>query len=655
MTVQEIKRNNRGIEVIPGSETKVEVEIPVVFADNVHSRKRQDERGVDNETAIKLVKEVLPQVMDNYASGNLTMAVDGKTGRFFVADKQSCAVIGCTVNSNDKLRQVVTIRTVFKRNQYHPLDTSISGFYVNEDNPSKEWEDAEYYGDAYIGSYGQFREYEKEFDSEHPEKNPYAYKDSEMNTMWRNREQQQSQQNVSMRDKLRKDYALAAQEVGKLKKDLSIKNDMFYPIKDAYADADSKIMTPRGTNGILRGIDRAKKRNKANLNINEMKLNEKRLEKIINESIKKVLNEGAVAKNTPITFGELIKAIGYTGNVNNLVQKAGTYKATPDQWANFIQNIKVNGNRALGNVYAQLANQIRQSVVDQSAVDAGVKKSIETGGEVRGINDMPVKVNPKNFTTIAQAIQYIARQNPNRTLSFQREFTDSTGIFNGLNMAQVQNTIAQKVRVAKGTLQQTNQNAASYLSTIEQWIGQGAQYIPARQLAQAFGALEQILNTARNDIPAVRGFQQTLNLFGLKDTKGKPFAVDGIIGQNTSAALKQNGFNNIFDFINVVKGVQKALGLKDDGIVGQNTLAAFRQNGINSFDALKNFARVKASRENWAQNQISQGNLTMPTPQLKTPQTGGLMRENKKIKVNENELKKLIKESVETILKEYKK
>jgi lysozyme family protein len=154
---------------------------------------------------------------------------------------------------------------------------------------------------------------------------------------------------------------------------------------------------------------------------------------------------------------------------------------------------------------------------------------------------------------------------------------------------------------------------------------------------------------------AVSGFQQTLNLFGLKDNKGKPFAVDGIIGQNTSAALKQNGFNNIFDFIDVVKGVQKALGLKDDGIVGNNTLAAFQQNGINSFDKLKNFARVKASRENWAQNQVSQANLTMPTPQLNAPQTGGLMHENKKIKVSENELKKLIKESVKTILMGYKK
>ena len=113
--------------------------------------------------------------------------------------------------------------------------------------------------------------------------------------------------------------------------------------------------------------------------------------------------------------------------------------------------------------------------------------------------------------------------------------------------------------------------------------------------------------------------------------------------------------DNIFDFINVVKGVQKSLGLKDDGIVGNNTLAAFQQNGINSFDKLKNFARVKASRENWAQNQVSQVNLTAPTPQLNAPQTGGLIRENKKIKVSENELRKLIKESVETILKGYKK
>ena len=50
---------NSKVQKIHGSETSVEVDIPVVFADNMHSRFRQSTRGVDSDTAVSLVKQVM--------------------------------------------------------------------------------------------------------------------------------------------------------------------------------------------------------------------------------------------------------------------------------------------------------------------------------------------------------------------------------------------------------------------------------------------------------------------------------------------------------------------------------------------------------------------------------------------------------------------
>jgi lysozyme family protein len=148
------------------------------------------------------------------------------------------------------------------------------------------------------------------------------------------------------------------------------------------------------------------------------------------------------------------------------------------------------------------------------------------------------------------------------------------------------------------TLQQTNpENAQKAKDIIDKWLAGGYPY-RINDVHWSMNVFDQALKSSRNDMPAVRGFQQTLNLFGLKDAKGRPFAVDGIVGQNTSAALRQNGFKSIFDFINVVKGVQKALGLKVDGIVGKNTLAAFQQAGITSFDALRKYLAFITRKQN---------------------------------------------------------
>ena len=411
--------------------------------------------------------------------------------------------------------------------------------------------------------------------------------------------------------------------------------------------------------------------------MSKIKITESELRQLIGESVVSVLNESA---NDVYTLDELLRDQNYNGNKQMLLQAlslgltayrksrgvkgamalTNQMRIKGSDWMQIFKFAQQKANPAMRQVIANISAAASQTI-NAKTPQQGVEDALKKGGEMTvgnpystGPGDQNVAPNAGKPFTFTQLTQSLSNKR-GTTMSFQQVLHDSVGPWNGQNETVVKNTINAQIRRTMPTLQQTNpKNAQKAKNIIDKWLAGGYPY-RINDVHWSMNVFDQALKSSRNDMPAVRGFQQTLNLFGLKDAKGKPFAVDGIVGQNTSAALKQNGFKNIFDFINVVKGVQKALGLKDDGIVGKNTLAAFQQNGINSFDVLKNFARIKTSKENLAQNQISQGNLTMPTPQLSAPQTGGLVRENKKIKVSENELKKLIKESVETILKAYKK
>lgn len=249
---------NTNVKEIPGSTTSVEVNIPIVFSDNAHSRTRQNTRGINNDMAISLVKQVLPSILKATVNNKITKTQDGKPF-FNVADKQSCAVVGCTMEgtgTND-LKQFITIRTVYFMDQYHTLDTSKTIFFVNENNPSDKWEDAVYYSTQYANSYQQYRNYEKSLDPEHM-KEYNKEKRNQMNQMW-------SQSREKEPDRLGKDYNRADQEVMKNKNLEKQRNGMAVPeynLNGAASAADNRILTKRGPNGTLRGIDR--KRKKAN-------------------------------------------------------------------------------------------------------------------------------------------------------------------------------------------------------------------------------------------------------------------------------------------------------------------------------------------------------------------------------------------------------
>lgn len=252
------------MKTIPGSETTVEVQIPVVFADTKHSRVRQGERELPTEEAIALVNTVLPKVLDAVAKDKVTKTTAGDP-YFCVVDKQSCAVVVCTIESDKTLKQKVLIRTVFFRDQYHPLSTGKTIFYVNENNPSKEWEEIERYSGMYdTDIHRAYREYEMQFDSEHPESRPYRNKEAEMEQMWAMREPE-----PELPNRLGKNYGLAKHEADVQLSKTRSKNGMGVPeynLKDAMNAADKRILTKRGPNGTLRGIDRRRKAAERRLN-----------------------------------------------------------------------------------------------------------------------------------------------------------------------------------------------------------------------------------------------------------------------------------------------------------------------------------------------------------------------------------------------------
>jgi hypothetical protein len=267
MIVIEASKNKTGVKTIPGSETTVEVEIPVVFADTKHSRVRQGDREISSEEAIGLVKAALPRVLDAVTKDNITKTQNGDPW-FTVVDKQSCGVVGCTIEADKTLKQKVLIRTVFFRDQYHTLDTSKTIFYVNEDNPSEAWEAIEYYSNLYNTNviHQGYRGYDKQLDQEHPETNPLANKKREMDQVW------------AEPDRLGNDYTMAKRQAAAQDNDMRMRNQMGYGeynLPKAMDAADNRILTKRGPNGTLRGIDRRRK------------AAERKLNKIVKEEIKR--------------------------------------------------------------------------------------------------------------------------------------------------------------------------------------------------------------------------------------------------------------------------------------------------------------------------------------------------------------------------------
>ena len=216
------------------------------------------------------------------------------------------------------------------------------------------------------------------------------------------------------------------------------------------------------------------------------------------------------------------------------------------------------------------------------------------------------------FTQLAQSLG----NKRGTTMSFQQVLHDSTGPWNGQDENSVKATITSQIKRAKPTISASNpQNAQKAEQILNNWLQGGTPY-RINDVHWAMNIFDQAVRTSRNDMPVVKGFQNTLNAFGFKTATGKPYVSNGVLDQNTSAALKQNGFKNILDFKNTVAEAQKALGVEPDGKVGNITLGAFQRAGITSFDALRNYPAFIARKQN--QNTIASVN-TQNTPAINQP------------------------------------
>ena len=334
-----------------------------------------------------------------------------------------------------------------------------------------------------------------------------------------------------------------------------------------------------------------------------IKVSESELKRIIRESVESVLNEGLISKTQPVTLAQLIKDIGYTGNVQNLVSRAGNSKFTPFQWADAIEKLNVGRNASLGTVYKNLAAKIRSSVEDRDAVAQGMKDVMNgpnadvnigaTGRFNPGAGEgMDPNGKPMTFNQIMNVIQGAAAQRPSSAIKFSDITTGSAGVLRGQKPERVKNTIMNQLKKAGVTLKQTNpKGLQSATNILTQWVNGQNQAIQLREVASALATIGKVLNPARNEVPVVAGFQRLLNSFGMTDAKGTRYAVDGVIGANTSAALKQVGYKDIYEYKDNIINLQKTLGVKEDGIVGNDTLNAIQQAGIKSFDELRRYVR----------------------------------------------------------------
>lgn len=108
MIIIEASKNKKDVKTIPGSETTVEVEVPVVFADTKHSRARQGGRELSSEQAIAFVKAALPNVLDAVTKKQITKTQNGDPW-FTVVDKQKRGPNG-TLRGIDRRRKAAERR-----------------------------------------------------------------------------------------------------------------------------------------------------------------------------------------------------------------------------------------------------------------------------------------------------------------------------------------------------------------------------------------------------------------------------------------------------------------------------------------------------------------------------------------------------------------
>ena len=377
--------------------------------------------------------------------------------------------------------------------------------------------------------------------------------------------------------------------------------------------------------------------------MSKIKVTESELRQLIRESVETVLQEASTQnRQKAYTFAQLLSAdvLGqpYSGNGQQLgkyvisayrqlckekgVKPLNITSNTPVSAGQWVQVLNKAKSMDRTGVLTKTYDTIIRGITAKSA-SQGVQDAVNNGGTLvpanpysTGPGDQNVAPNagkPFTFTQLAQSLG----NKRGATMSFQQILRDSTGPWNGQNENVVKTTIENQIRRAKPVLSASNpQNTQKAEQILNSWLQGGIPY-RINDVHWAMNVFDQAVRTSRNDMPVVKGFQNTLNAFGFKTAAGKPYVSNGVLDQNTSAALKQNGFKNILDFKNAVAEAQKALGVEPDGKVGNITLGAFQRAGITSFDALRNYPAFIARKQN--QNTIASVN-TQNAPVINQPQ-----------------------------------
>lgn len=416
----------------------------------------------------------------------------------------------------------------------------------------------------------------------------------------------------------------------------------------------------------------------------KVKITESDLKRLIRESVSEVLNEeGSQPQNNAtqkVHLRDLLSKLSYkaaTAQEAAIIKHFATYTGTPQGWVNTLNNYAKQYAAYPETVKAarNLANQVRNMIpaTNKEIADAA-QTNLKKGGEMILPADNPATTgsasSPKNFAILASAISATFQNSPNSSWVFDADQTGpvTSGVFNNsvgpfvkynnpAGKKQTKSLILSAIRRVSLPLHDSRKDADQIIKGLTDWVNRQIGATDIKTLNGWFSAIWQVLNTSRNDTPVVAGFQRLMNYFGIKAADGKPYGVDGVIGPNTSAGLKQVGYKDIFAFKSDVEKVQQAIGAQPvDGKVGPNTLEAMKAHGINSIDTFKTVAQNGSEAAKSISARVSgQGptaitpNATLPTPQVtSTLSPGGI--QGPTISMNEANLRRVVRNSIRKVL-----
>lgn len=372
----------------------------------------------------------------------------------------------------------------------------------------------------------------------------------------------------------------------------------------------------------------------------KIRISENELSKLIKKSILKEINEFPVA-GQKYTLADLLNKIDYNGNASSLISTAGNTENTPENWAKIIRGAAKNAAQKIA--YEQIANQIESSITNHQLVAQGIKDPRNDVNNIAVGQTGRYDISGNLYSQIMQIAGGLA-QAAGSTYSV-RDFLQAAqnqGALKGQTENSIKNAINKQIKSAGVTLAKTNPSAyKKYSWVLQKWMTKNNPY-RISEIRDALAAFGQVLNTSRNEIPTVMGLQKALNYFSIKDTKGRPFKVDGVIGDETSAALKNIGYKDIYEWKETITNYQKMHNVppRPDGIVGDNTLKAFQASNLTNINQL---SRYKPGNQQANVAQVSNNSANAISNNLNGAN---------KVTMSESELKQIIHESIDSVLNE---